>query len=359
MTGLLLIAGLAIVLCGWFTPTAGAAMTFGVNVKAHANHATLGLVASVKANIVREQFRWSESEPIDRQFDWTRADADIAAASRAGIEIQAVLNGAPGWALKPGTPRGLIDTLPTSLDDYAEWVREFAARYGTKGSFWRDNPTLRPMPIRVWQIWNEPNVAWVWTGGVPNPARYADLLKRSRNAIRSVDPSARIVAAGVAAAGGGNLVAAPEDFLKKTWRALGSNTATLRYDWDVHAYSTTAVEALKILPHVRRLMDANGCAGCWIRVGEWGWSSGAKRTGNFDFSCAGSEREQATMTEQYLRGTLPNAARYRLLSMTWYSWSDNHKEIGYCFKRQGLVTEVEHSKPVLAVFRKYANSIPR
>lgn len=65
------------------------------------------------------------------------------------------------------------------------------------GSFWRAHPKLRAVPIRSWEIWNEPKFEIYW-GGHPNAAAYAAMFRAVYPAIHAVDPHADIVTAGVA-----------------------------------------------------------------------------------------------------------------------------------------------------------------
>lgn len=72
-----------------------------------------------------------------------------------------------------------------------------------------ETETIYYVPIRAWQIWNEPNIRASW--GVPpgddpsaderttdiNPVAYRKALFHAREGLRSVDPSARVITAGV------------------------------------------------------------------------------------------------------------------------------------------------------------------
>lgn len=69
--------------------------------------------------------------------------------------------------------------------------------------------TIYYVPIRAWQIWNEPNIRASW--GVPpgddppaderttdiNPVAYRKALFHAREGLRAVDPSARVITAGL------------------------------------------------------------------------------------------------------------------------------------------------------------------
>jgi len=334
--------------------TASARVTMGFVAGPHASAETLMRIRASHADYVREKFSWAESEPSRGVFNWASTDADMAAASTAKIPILAVLAQAPGWAIAPGTPRGRQDTYPTRTADFTNWAGKLARRYGPNGQFWKDNPNLTPRPIHTWQVWNEPNIASEWTGGVASPTRYADLLSKTRDAIRAFDPSASFEAAGVAASGSAGSTP-PSTFLKGVWRQLGASRSTL-YKWDLHAYSDTAAHATDLIPYMRKLMDSNGCRGCTITVGEYGWASGARVTQRFGWLCAGSERSQATVTRDFLKATLKAAAANRLVELTWYRWDDPAPNSGAtgCFRSLGVVDFSGRAKPALAVFESFA-----
>lgn len=120
---------------------------------------------------VRQRFVWRQIEPQPGQFDWTFPDRVIAAlASYPCLRLVAVFDDDP-----PGPP----DTAR-----FAEFVRRFASRYASQ--------------VDYYQIWDEPNLADRWGGGPVNPPAYADLLAKSAQAIRAVDPDAVILLAGLA-----------------------------------------------------------------------------------------------------------------------------------------------------------------
>ena len=74
----------------------------------------------------------------------------------------------------------------------------------------------KPLPIRSWQIWNEPNLPKYFAPH-PSPREYARLLQISHDAIKSRDPWARIVLAGMP--GHGDMEA--WDFLDRLYSVAG------------------------------------------------------------------------------------------------------------------------------------------
>ena len=81
----------------------------------------------------------------------------------------------------------------------ADFAKAMIHRYGPDGTFWcTPNPPFPPscrspfLPMRSWEVWNEPDYPSWWKGG-PNAAQYLDLLKVVAAGIREADPTAEVV----------------------------------------------------------------------------------------------------------------------------------------------------------------------
>ena len=163
---------------GFPAPVAGADVPIlGVNV-ALEQYDDVGLEAALTRIAeggfvwVRQPFYWSQIEPQPGRYDWTIPDRIMAALARhPGLRLVAALDDVPS-------------TPPADPDRFAGFARAFAARYGAQ--------------VDNYQVWDEPNLAAHWGGGPVNPPAYADLLARTAGAIRSADPNARILLAGLA-----------------------------------------------------------------------------------------------------------------------------------------------------------------
>jgi len=85
--------------------------------------------------------------------DFTSMDEIVGLAASAGDERPAVVIYAPLWDVRGQTRT--IDGRPATDGPYANFLTDLVARYGPRGSFWRgrSGPII---PIRRWQIWNEP-----------------------------------------------------------------------------------------------------------------------------------------------------------------------------------------------------------
>ena len=147
-----------------------------------------GGVGTLRINLV-----WGavESGP-GAQFDWSHYDALIGEAAAQGIRVLPTVYSSPLWA----AARDNYPPSPGSLGDYAAFVEAAAARYGSNGTFWAENPDIPRLPVRWWQFWNEPNLQVFWLPKL-SARSYVDLLRVFSPAIRRGDPNARVLLAGL------------------------------------------------------------------------------------------------------------------------------------------------------------------
>lgn len=130
---------------------------------------------------LRQTFAWDQIEPVAGRYYWDEWDRVVTLAAESGHEVIAVLNFSPAWAREPTRPR---TAPPQSAQHYAAFAAAFARRYGHT--------------IDVYQIWDEPNLQLGWGDQPPSAADYAALLKAAYAAIHTADPSATVLAAGLA-----------------------------------------------------------------------------------------------------------------------------------------------------------------
>jgi hypothetical protein len=112
---------------------------------------------------------------------WTRLDEMIARARRHEVRLLGIIRGTPTW-LSTCPRRGSKATICAPRDP-AEWGRlagEVAAH--ARGS------------IDHWEILNEPDASWAFTGSAED---YARMLSAAYDAIKAGAPGARVVFGGV------------------------------------------------------------------------------------------------------------------------------------------------------------------
>jgi hypothetical protein len=99
----------------------------------------------------------------------------------------------------------------TAASEMAQYITAFAQRYGAQGTFWSANPDLPYLPVKSFEIGNEPNIRvyWVQDGThlhwdqpssplVADAADYAEVYEAARTALHNVDPTGLAVVGGLA-----------------------------------------------------------------------------------------------------------------------------------------------------------------
>ena len=157
------------------------------------------LMARTGVESVRTVFNWARAQPEPGVTDFAYTDRIVGLAARHNIQLVPVVRTTPAWAALNGFVTG---SPPKNVADYTAYLQALIARYGPTGSYWIEHPELTPLPIRHWQIWNEPhlNLWWNTDGRSPNAwvREYAALLKASKAAIDQADPGAKVVLAALA-----------------------------------------------------------------------------------------------------------------------------------------------------------------
>jgi hypothetical protein len=239
-------------------------------------------LAELDVAFVRANLDWLQLQPREpagpADFDFRTHDDWVAALARQGLRWYVVGVGTPAWAAEPArTAAGCsIFAPPERSADYATMMEAIAKRYGSKGTFWSENPGLPRRPVRDYEVWNEPNLGGFWCP-VPEPERYADLLAHSADAVVRADPHARIVLGGLApftdsaTAGQGHpaRLDAPT-FLRRVQEARPELTAAIDAV-GVHLYAPQPEGMLAQLTWYRGAMDTAGFDGTPISVNELGW----------------------------------------------------------------------------------------
>jgi hypothetical protein len=227
----------------------------------------------------------------------------------------------------------------------ARFAAALVQRYGPRGSLWRERPGLPKLPIRSWQIWNEPLLPIYW-GGRPSARRYAAMLKVVGRAIKRSDRRAEIVTAGLPPSKLRGAIRL-ERFVKQLYRAKGK-----RYfdTLAINAYAKDRRELAKLLRTVRKLMNRahDRKARIWITELGWGDSGPPHR---FVVGSSGQAQRISSCfsTIRKLRRKL------RLRGFVYYSWRDGRPYPPLYQDQWGLHTGLldlnGRPKPALTAFR--------
>lgn len=308
---------------------------------------------------VRTVFTWGAAQPYKTwadvpadqasEFDhdavptsFTATDRIVGLAAQRGLQVLPVVMYAPSWNLMP-RPAGTAQ--PASDGPYAAYLALLVNRYGPNGTFWRENPSVPKIPIRMWQIWNEPVHYPAWTTK-PFWRTYVPLLRAAHAAIKRADPGAKVVLAG---------------FANYSWAAIRSIYAVpgARRLFDivaVHPYTAQPKGVITILQRVRGVMSRFGDSSKAILATEVGWPSSRSRVSAsdpFQTTTAG----QASNVAQLLSLLDRYRHRLRLLGFDYYTWAGHEYPSATNFNYSGLSRFNGGqfvAKPALFEFRRYA-----
>jgi polysaccharide biosynthesis protein PslG len=275
----------------------------------HYRSSAMAQQRSVGVGLIRQTFDWATVETTPGQYSFGVYDSYVREAAANGIALLPVLHNPPDF-YRRSSARGWCP--PPQLSSMAEYARAAVRRYGPNGSLWRESPGAPSLPIRSWQIWNEPNLGIYWCNR-PNAREYASMLRVVGKAIKSEDPGAEIVTAGLPDS---KLKSAmPLDrFIKRLYRARGK-----RYfdTLAINSYAKDNAQLSELLRRIRRGMNRRGDrrAGIWVTEIGWGDTGPAHRL------IVGSDG-QAARIEQSFSLLRRLRTKLRLRGVVYYSWRD-------------------------------------
>jgi hypothetical protein len=318
-------------------------------------------MAAAGVETVRLTFLWRSAQPY-RTFaevppdqavlyrdvggvptNFTVSDALVAAAARRHLQILPNVLQTPDWAAQtPGDPA----SPPRDRAAYGRYLAALIARYGPRGSLWSERPVLPRVPIRAWQIWNEPSLPLYWSRQ-PFARSYVALLKASRVAVHTADHGATVVTAGLP---NQSWVA-----LRSIYRAGGRGTFDAVA---LHPYTSKPSNVVRLVEFSRHVMSAfhDDRTPVWVTELSWPAALGkVSETHGFETTNAG----QAVKLVQTLRRLVRERRRLRIEKAIWYTWlsveggQNSFAWSGLRRMRDGALVNA----PALAAFRGVARRV--
>ncbi len=317
---------------------------------------------------LRPQFDWANTQPYqswsdvpaDQTSQFTNVDGMplrlgpidqlVAACAARGLILRPVVLNAPSWDAAPPAP-GYPPAAgtPESNAPFARFMAALVHRYGPRGSFWTQHGPK--MPIRMWQIWNEPDIPQFWAIQPNFAPTYVQLLRAAHDAIKSADPGAKVIMAG--------MVNASWESIAQVYKVPGAHDF-----FDIvaaHPYTHYPAGVVTILNLVRGAMDSAGDRGKPILADEVGWNSSLGKSPN-SFGVEVTEAVQASNLARLLSLLAQSRSRLKLLGFDWYNWVGIEDQGGFEFDFAGLFRldgDQFIAKPVLGVFRRDALALER
>ena len=274
---------------------------------------------------LRINLTWASVQPASpNQYDWTHYDQVIGDAARSGIRVLATVYGSPSWvAPSPNYP-----PTGSNITRFRAFVSAAAARYGSHGTFWAEHPDIPRLPVTWWQLWNEVSSPTFW-GPAPNAGQYVRLLRVFHGAVKSADPRARILLAGLLP-----LQYRPYGIpFARYLQQIYKRGAARYFDAAaIHPYGATPSVTMGRIRLMRKLMDGFGDARTPIWVTEIGWASAGSPS---QFTV--SPLLQASYLTETFRELAKARKRLRLAGAIWFSFRDGQGT--WWGDNSGLVTD--------------------
>lgn len=157
---------------------------------------SMQMIADAGFDWIRQQFPWEDIEIHGRgDFEdrrnlavtgvisaWDKYDHIVGLAAQYNIQIMARLDNPPAWS-RDESQMGTF-APPDDLQDFVNYASAVAQRYRGR--------------ITAYQVWNEPNIYPEWGAGDVSPEGYTDLLCRTYDALKAVDPNIIVISGALA-----------------------------------------------------------------------------------------------------------------------------------------------------------------
>jgi len=307
------------------------------------------LMASSGVESVRTVFNWADAQPDGRgsAFDFRDTDAVVRRAALRNLSVLPIVFYAPPWAR---AYRGRFTSPPKQRSDYVTYLAALVERYGPDGTFWTDNPDIPRLPLREWQIWNEPHLPAYWDAPENGPYGYARayplLLRASYNIVKTLDPGAKIVMAGLT---------------QRAWEEI-----ELLYQRGVKPYFDIA--ALQIFPQTvkrsvkatqffRDAMRRRGDGRKPIYLTEITWPASKGRTQGIKYQRQETPQGMASKLMQMYRAMARRRGTLGVGKVFWYTWASPYGRGGSIFDYAGLQRFDNQSfepQPALGAYQRSA-----
>jgi hypothetical protein len=319
-------------------------------------HSNLPGIARTGVGTIRQTLNWEflEYGQAPGTLNYVFLDRFIGACAQRGIRVLPVLFNPPAHrTTRPaqGAERGTYP--PADLGDIGNFGAQLARRYGSNGGFWNEHPELPRLPIVAWQIWNEPNLPVYWRPR-PDPGAYATMLRLASERIKTVDPSAEVVTAGLPESHIKDAMSLPA-FLRGMY-AAGANGA---FDtFALNGYARTGRGVARKVGRYRRMLNSFGDADAGIRLTEFGWADRGPERPKARYTAG--RRRQGRYIAQAIRGLWRKRGALGFRGLVYYAWRDQRVYAGgknFWGLHTGLHYRNGRAKPALRAFKRAVRSL--
>lgn len=263
------------------------------------------MLAGSGAETVRIAFRWRELQPTDGPPILGRTDGLVLAAASRGVRFLPVVHATPTWAAR--YPKKGSASPPRRTSDFTAFLRALVNRYGPGGTLWSEHPEVRALPIRAWQIWNEPNFRAYWSKQ-PFAKSFVPFMRASYRTVHRADKHARVILAGMA---------------NRSWTGLSRlYAAGGRGAFDavaLHPFTADPANIVKVVQKARTVMRQAHDARRPIWITELSFPA-AKGKVNHPYGFETTQKGQSKHLRVAIRRLAAQRRKLRIQAVFWYAW---------------------------------------
>ena len=306
------------------------------------------LMASSGVESVRTVFNWAAAQPTKSgPISFHMTDPVVRRAATRNIDVLPVVFYTPQWAR---AYRNRFTSPPRRRADYVTYLAALVDRYGPSGTFWDENPTLPRRPLREWQIWNEPHLPEYWNaperGRFGYAKNYPLLLRASYNIVKTLDPGAKVVMAGITQRAWDEIEILYQHGIKRYF-----DVAALQI------FPQTVRRAVKATAFFRQAMRRRGDRRKPIYLTEITWPASKGHTEGIRFQRQETPRGMASKLTGVYRAMASRRRALGVGKVFWYTWASPYGRGGSIFNYAGLQRFDESrfdAQPALGAYQRSA-----
>lgn len=256
-------------------------------------------LARANVGILRFDIAWVDIENPRGRYDWQSIWNIVYAAEARGIKLVGIIISLAQWVNAGNTvPWAQAPQSVSQVAAYADFAQRVAVEF--RGHF------------VAYELWNEPNLTVFWRP-IPSTDMYAELLRQTYPAIRSVDSDVIILSGGTGGAGGNSTDIESIDF----WTAIYEADTQQFFDVLCHhpyTYITGDMDGeMGGTDDIRGMMEAYGDGTKPI----WGTETGAPTAGSDGMTISEAGQAQLLVDTYAHWWTLPYTG-----PLFWYTLHD-------------------------------------
>lgn len=184
------------------SPISVAAEFYGMHIESRSNDSASGVTfKTVRSHDMENgKGRWQFIQPTSTTWDWGDLDSWVNAHYAAGRDMIFTLFATPSWASARATERNAYSDQDPEVIQYNRGIAAEPSDMSKWDAYCTAVATRYLGKIKYYEVWNEPNYQNDGTGATGTYcyfsgtfAKLSEMARRANQAIKAVDPTAKII----------------------------------------------------------------------------------------------------------------------------------------------------------------------